>query len=89
MNRRKFTSKFKTKVVLEALKEHSTVQELAKKHTLHPNQISKWKAEFLDGAQTVFDNKSKAADTEQKTEKLYKVIGEQQVEIDFLKNALQ
>ena len=45
MNRRKFTSKFKTKVVLEALKERSTVQELAKKHTLHPNQISKWKAE--------------------------------------------
>ena len=89
MNRRKFTSKFKTKVVLEALKECSTVQELAKKHTLHPNQISKWKAEFLDGVQTVFDNKSKSVDTEQKTEKLYKVIGEQQVEIDFLNNALQ
>jgi len=89
MSRRKFTSKFKTKVVLEALKERSTVKELAKKHTLHPNQISKWKAEFLDNAETVFDKKSKSSDIEQKTEKLYKVIGEQKVEIDFLKNALQ
>jgi len=89
MKRRKFTSKFKTKVVLEALSERSTVQELAKKHELHSNQISKWKAEFLLKAESVFDSGSKAADQEQDAEKLYKVIGQQKVEIDFLKNALQ
>lgn len=89
MKRRKFTSKFKTKVVLEALSERSTVQELAKKHELHPNQISKWKAEFLSKAESVFDSGSKATDQDENTEKLYKVIGQQKVEIDFLKNALQ
>ena len=89
MKRRKFTSKFKAKVVLEALSERSTVQELAKKHELHPNQISKWKAEFLSKAESVFESGPKAADQEENTEKLYKVIGQQKVEIDFLKTALQ
>jgi len=89
MNRRKFTPKFKTKVVLEALSERTTVQELAKKHSLHPNQISKWKAEFLSGAESVFTSGSKSVEQADNTEKLYKVIGEQKVEIDFLRKALQ
>ncbi|MEM8939317.1 MAG: hypothetical protein AAGC64_08235 [Bacteroidota bacterium] len=57
----------------------------SEKHALHPNQISKWKAEFLSKAEMVFKGNSKA-DT---TEKLYKVIGQQKVELDFLKRALQ
>ena len=39
MTRRKFTSKFKTKVVLEALKERVSLLELAQKHELSPTQI--------------------------------------------------
>ncbi len=35
MSRRKFSSKFKTKVVLEALKERSSMAELAQKYELH------------------------------------------------------
>ena len=89
MKRRKFTSKFKTKVVLEALKERIPIQELAKKHELHPNQISKWKSEFLENADVVFDKgSSKEAEETEDVEKLYKVIGQQKVEIDFLKKAL-
>ena len=42
-SRRKFSSKFKTKVVLEALKERETIQQLASRYELHPNQISIWK----------------------------------------------
>ncbi|MDZ7604641.1 MAG: transposase [Cyclobacteriaceae bacterium] len=40
MTRRKFTSKFKTKVVLETLKEQQTTAELAQKYELHPQQLS-------------------------------------------------
>ena len=39
-SRRKFSSKFKTKVVLEVLKECETVQQIAARHEIHPNQIS-------------------------------------------------
>jgi len=88
MKRRKFTSKFKTKVVLEALSERSTVQELARKHELHPNQISKWKAEFLEKADQVFDKDSPKEEEPADIEKLYAQIGQLKVENDFLKKAL-
>ena len=54
MTQRKFTSSFKTKVVLEAIKERKSLSELAQQYELHPNQISKWKQEFLQGADQVF-----------------------------------
>lgn len=37
MNKRKHTSAFKVKVVLEALSERSTIQELGRKYDLHPS----------------------------------------------------
>lgn len=86
--RRKFSSNFKTKLVLEVLKEQQTIQELASKYEVHPNQISTWKNEFLSNASSVFDSKKEKQNTHQDTAKLYKVIGEQKVEIDFLKEVL-
>ena len=85
--RRKFSSAFKTKVVLDALSERYTIQELGRKHQIHPNVITKWKTQFLEDAQSVFENKSDKK-TESEEERLYKVIGQQKVEIDFLKKAL-
>ncbi|HAJ99534.1 MAG TPA: hypothetical protein DCM62_05880 [Bacteroidales bacterium] len=45
--RRKFSSAFKTKIVLKPIKECNTLVELAKQIDLHPKQISIWKKEFL------------------------------------------
>ena len=91
MKRRKFTSKFKTKVVLEALKERHTVAELAQKYELHPTQISSWKSEFLAGAEHVFASNKKSAKTEAELERdrLLKTIGELKMDNDFLKDALR
>jgi len=87
--RKKHTAEFKTKVVLEALSERYTIQELGRKYDLHPNQITRWKNFFLENAKGVF---SAGPDQEKKKEgdeeKLYKIIGQQKVEIDFLKKAL-
>ncbi|SLJ86024.1 transposase, partial [Salegentibacter salarius] len=87
MTRRKFTSKFKTKVVLEALKERQTVKELAQKFEITPQQIGTWKRDFLKEADTVFSKgeKSKKSEAEEKKDQLLKVIGELKVENDFLK----
>lgn len=91
MTRRKFTIKFKTKVVLEAIKEQSSLAELAQKYDLHPQQISNWKKEFLQKAESVFDNgtPSTKSEAEQEKDRLLKTIGQLKVENDFLKNALR
>ena len=64
---------------------------MARKHELHANQISKWKSHFLENAEGVFEKgtEKKVGNDEQEKERLYKVIGQQKVEIDFLKKALE
>jgi transposase len=92
-NRRKFNADFKAKVVLEALKERNTVEELGKKYEIHPNQIHSWKKEFLNNASVVFSSGEKRMEDkklqEEEREKLYAQIGQQKVEIDWLKKKLQ
>ena len=89
-SRRKFSADFKAKVVLEALKERSTVEELARKYELHPTQINTWKKEAVANLAAVFGTGKVdgAADLEKQTEKLYAKIGQLEVENDFLKKNL-
>lgn len=91
-SRRKFSAEFKTKVVLEALKERNTIEQLAKKYELHPTQINTWKKEFLSKAGNVFSSDSDQLDDkkqqEARIEKLYAQIGQLKVENDFLKKNL-
>ena len=90
-SRRKFTAEFKSKVVIEALKERSTIEELAKKYEVHPTQINTWKREFLGKASSLFNDKNEREDKQNEidTEKLYAQIGQLKVENDFLKKKLQ
>jgi len=91
--RRTYDDQFKAKVVLEAIKENETLSELASRYDVHPNQIRNWKNEFLENAIMVFggDKDSKAENQELKKERedLHKRIGEQTMEIDFLKKNLK
>ncbi|MDE0629204.1 MAG: transposase [Bryobacterales bacterium] len=41
--RRRFTAGFKARVALEALREDKTVQAIAARQQVHPNQVSQWK----------------------------------------------
>ena len=86
----KFSADFKAKVVLEALKERSTIEDLARKYELHPSQINSWKKEAVAKMASVFDNPTGEADSqhEEQAEKLYAQIGQLKVENDFLKKKL-
>jgi len=88
--RRKFSSQFKAKVAIEALKERESLADLSQRFDVHPNQISKWKQEFLEKSSQVFDSESKSEEEgKPETEKLYAKIGELQLENDFLKKSLK
>jgi transposase len=89
-SKRKFTPEFKAKVVLEALQEKESISVLAQKYSLNAEQINKWKREFKANAASVFAEGSKKLNPsqDQDKQKLYEVIGQQKVEIDFLKKAL-
>ncbi len=76
-------------MVLEALSERFTIQELGRKYEIHPAQITNWKTQFLKNGEEFFDTKAKDAKTEaqEKEERLLKTIGQLKVENDFLKKA--
>ena len=87
--RRKFNSSFKAKVALEAIKGQQTLAELAKKFELSQVVISRWKAEFLANAGSVFDKAGKSDEPEVDTQELYAQIGQLKVENEFLKKSFR
>jgi len=85
--RRNFTSEFKAKVALEAIKGQRTVSELAARHNVHPNLVTTWKRTLLEHASDAFsDPRAKGkADDEQLKAQLYQQIGQLKVELDWVK----
>jgi len=53
---------------MEALRGDRTAQEIAARHQVHPNQVSTWKRQALDGLVQVFSNGGEAAVREHEAE---------------------
>lgn len=91
--RKSFDDAFKVKVVLEALKETMTLNELASKYAVHPNQISTWKRQFLENSTQVFsgnnNDRQELDRLRSERDRLVHQIGEQAVDIEFLKKNLK
>ena len=87
--RNKFDEAFKAKVALEAVKEELTLQEIAEKYEVHPNQISAWKKQLIEKSSELFVRKNKKDEeyTRLKKEKqeLFRQLGEANYEKEFLK----
>jgi putative transposase len=88
--RRRHSAAFKAKVALEAAKQTRTVAELAKVFQVHPVQISQWKKQLLDGAESLFrDGRCREREEDQATQaELYERIGRLNMEVEWLKKSV-
>ena len=88
-SRRTHSPAFKAKVALAAIKGDETLAELAQRFDVHPNQITTWKSQLLDGAAGVFGReKAGSAEAPVDLKALHAKIGELALENDFLEGAL-
>ena len=87
MQRKQYSADFKARVVLKALSGESTTAELAKKFSIHPLMITKWKKQAVTALPSLFSRKPERQKEEwsQRESELFQKIGKLQYELDWLK----
>lgn len=87
--RRNFKPEEKAKIVIEILKEEKTLNEIAAEYEIHPNQLSRWKAEFLNNAGRAFSKETDEIEKvkqsyEKEKDELLRQIGQLSYEVTWL-----
>lgn len=86
--RRSFTSEFKARIALEAAREIKTINEIAAENDVHPNQVSAWKRELIEGAGEVFskgkNGREEADKAEREKARLERKIGQLTMDLEWL-----
>ena len=87
--RKRHSASLKAKVALEAARRTRAVAELAKTFQAHPVQISQWKKQLLDGAESLFrDGRRRGGDEGRAVRaELYERIGRLNPEVVGLKES--
>lgn len=86
--RKRFSSQFKAKVAMEAIKGDRTVAQLASQYGVHATQINRWKKQAQEHIAEAFEHdggRPSTKDTEAHEDRLYRQIGKLQVEVDWLR----
>ena len=88
-SRRTHSPAFKAKVALAAIKGEKTLAELAQLFDVHPQQITNWRSQLLEGAAEIFgQDKTDPKEASIDLKGLHAKIGELTLENDFLSGAL-
>ena len=89
--RRKFSAEMKAKLVLEVLREEEEISVIASRNNINPNQLRRWKTEFLENATAVFAEKDnirkqqrEREEAEAREAEMLRTIGQLTLERDFL-----
>ncbi len=90
----RFSKEEKVKIVLAILRGEKTCNEIASQYEVNPNQLTRWKQTVLDGLPQLFEDKRLKVDRnryleqEKTIEELYKLVGQRDVELSWLKKKL-
>lgn len=90
---RTFSAQEKSQVALTAIKGEKTMSQISSDYQVHPTQIGLWKKQALDNFPNLFrDNVKKEKEKElehlEEIDNLYKIIGQRDAELDWLKKKL-
>ncbi len=85
VKRRQHSPEFKFKVALAAAREEKTISQLASEFSLHPNQITRWKKQLLEGGKTIFQSNRNPKKEGVQESALYEQIGRLKMELEWIK----
>ncbi len=87
--RRNFTPEQKAKIVIEVLRKERTLNEITAEYEIHPNLLSRLKAEFISNAGRIFSKETDEIEKvkqsyEKEKDELLKQIGQLSYEVAWL-----
>jgi transposase len=88
MSRRKFSREFKL-AAIRRLQSGQSAAEVARALEVHPTDLYRWRHELDEHGERAFQGVGKKRAGEDKVAELERKIGQQTLEIDFLRRALQ
>lgn len=88
--KRHFSSEKKAQLAISAIKSETKISQLASVNQIHPNQIQRWKKVVEENASLLFSDKRKSENKSQEelVDRLYRIIGQRDIELDWLKKKL-
>jgi len=92
--KKQFTPQEKAQVALAAIREVKTMAQISSDYQVHPTQIGLWKKQATDNLAELFKDGRRKEQNEQarrqaELDNLYKIIGQRDMELEWLKKKLQ
>ena len=86
---KKRSAEFKFRVVVESIQKNE-VAKVALSYGVHPNQLTKWRREFLHRGMSVFELRmgKGAKQFQERITQLEGLIGKKEIELSVLRNCL-
>ena len=86
--KKQFSPKEKAIIAMEALRGIKTTSQIAGEYQVHPIQVGVWKKQLLEGSPKIFSQKIERENHQKTIEELYKIIGQREAELSWLKKKL-
>jgi len=87
--RRRFTAKFKTQVILDLLTGRRSIAQICREHDLKEQVVTRWRTLFLDRAEILFRADTEREEYLERIAELERLVGRLTMELDIAQKASQ